>query len=169
MTNKWRPLSAAPPVSEQHSKLIFAAGDPTESSPRACLLSFSPLVPLEIWLRPLALCLALAELPATRSGIHISAAEYELCTISSEKEFNDASLVRAASTNAEWFLLSWLQGWRCWFEQIFDLIHLVAFSFCSQRAGFCFFLPPRAVRGRGAGMRGSETPRPVGILIRSDI
>lgn len=40
------------------------------------------------------------------SNIHISAAEYELCTISSEKEFNDASLVQSASTNEEWFPLS---------------------------------------------------------------
>lgn len=75
----------------------------------------------------LILCLGLAEF-LQHSNIYILTAEYELCTISSEKKFNDASLVQSASTNEEWFPLSWLQGWRCWF----DLILLVALGLQSM-------------------------------------
>ena len=66
-----------------------------------------PWTPAPTWglILALILCLGLAEF-LQHSNIHISAAEYELCTISSEKEFNDASLVQSASTNEEWFPLS---------------------------------------------------------------
>lgn len=82
-------------------KIDFAAGDPEQSKgvlTRAFFLQ--PLDPLEVWFWPSFLRLGLAEF-LQHSNIHISTAEYELCTISSEKEFNDASLVQSASTNEE--------------------------------------------------------------------
>lgn len=87
--------------SAQHPKLISLQVIQRNPGDLHCLLvSSSPLallVPLEIWAAaPSSRASPLAEL-LQHSGIHISAAGYELCTISSEKEFNDASPVPAAS------------------------------------------------------------------------
>lgn len=112
MTNKWpQSLSAAAPGTLHNIQNWFhcrwskgiqepcAAASSSSSSSSASSTS-SPLallVPLEIWApAPSSRASPLAEL-LQHSGIHISAAGYELCTISSEKEFNDASPVRAAS------------------------------------------------------------------------
>lgn len=80
----------------------FAAGDPQLSKGVLTrnLSSSSLLAPLEVSVPALVFSLGLAEF-LQHSNIHISTAEYELCTISSEKEFNDASLVQSAATNEE--------------------------------------------------------------------
>lgn len=88
-------------------KIDFAAGDPEPSSAvRFFFFFLQPFSPTwDLAPAPSPSRLRLAEF-LQHSNIHISAAEYELCTISSEKEFNDASLVQSASTNEEWFPLS---------------------------------------------------------------